>query len=177
MTTARSVPRDGRGYPFVIGALQPTMVRISPRSRTRLRSNYLMCYIDANALVAVLLFLFSLFANPYVSWWFYPHSVSVDMANVGGPVSMSAADKEDAIIVAVTREGRLFFRNEPVKVEWLPEKIRGAVKKGAENRVYIKSDARAKYGWVKEVLDEVRTSGVEKIGFLVDHRKAKPPTP
>lgn len=170
--------RDDRGYPFVIGALQPTMVRISPRSRRRLRSNYLLCYIDASAFIAVMLFLFTLFANPDVAWWFYPHSgVSVDMAKVRNPISMRAADKEDAIFVTVSRDGKVFFRNEIVRVEWLPAKIREAVKDGAENRVYIKSDARAKYGWVKEVLDEVQASGVEKVGFLVDQRRAESRTP
>ena len=124
-----------------------------------------------------MLFLFSLFASPRVAYYFYPRSVSVDMPKVIHPAFMPSADKEDAMIVAVNREGRLFFRAEPVKVEWLPEKIRTAVKNGAENHVYIKSDARAKYGWVKEVLDEVRASGVEKIGFLVDqHRAPVPPT-
>ena len=36
----------------------------------------------------------------------------------------------------------------------------------------IKADARAKYRDVKEVLDGARSAGVEKIGILVDQRKA-----
>ena len=36
----------------------------------------------------------------------------------------------------------------------------------------IKADARAKYRDVKEVLDGARSAGAEKIGILVDQRKA-----
>lgn len=99
------------------------------------------------------------------------------MPKVSRPIFMAGADREDAMLVAIHRDGKVFFRSDPVMVEWLPDRIRNAVKDGAENRVYIKSDARAKYGWVKEVLDEVRAAGVEKVGFLVDQRKADPNTP
>jgi biopolymer transport protein ExbD len=59
-------------------------------------------------------------------------------------------------------------------IDNLPDYIRDGVKHGAENRVYIKADARAKCGAVKEVIDDVHSSGVEMIGFLADERKAPP---
>lgn len=139
--------------------------------RWRHRSSELICHIDVIALMGVIfvvLFIFMTDTRDMI------RVASVDLAKVVSPRPMRAADREDANIVAVTRDGKVFFRNEMVRVEGLPEKIRSAVKNGAENRVYIKSDARAKYAWVKEVLDEVRASGVEKVGFLVDQRKVPP---
>jgi len=36
--------------------------------------------------------------------------VSVDLAEVNNPEQMTDADKEDALVVAVTRQGDVFFR-------------------------------------------------------------------
>jgi len=151
-----------------LGTLKLTKVRMPSPRRWRRRSSELICHIDVIGFFGVTFVMLTIFmAQPL-----HPHGgTSVDMAKVSRPINMRAADKEDAIIIAITREDKVIFRKERVRVEWLPRKIRDAVKNGAENRVYIKSDGRAKYGWVKEVLDEVQASGVEKVGFLVDQRK------
>jgi len=36
--------------------------------------------------------------------------------------------------------------------------------------VYIKADARAKYGAVVEVVDNVRSAGVDELGLLTEQR-------
>jgi biopolymer transport protein TolR len=130
-----------------------------------------MCHIDVSAFVGITLVVLCIFMSPTVDM---PRP-SVDLAKAGSPVAMRAADKENALVVAVNREGKVFFRTDPVSVEQLPAKIREGVSQGAERKVYIKADARAKYGWVKEVLDSVQSSGVEKIGFLVENRRTPIP--
>ena len=40
--------------------------------------------------------------------------VSVDMAKANNPDAMQDADKEDAILVAVTRDGKIFFGTDAV---------------------------------------------------------------
>ena len=48
-----------------------------------------------------------------------------------------------------------------------------------DKRVFIKSDARARYGNVVEVVDNVRSAGVDDVGLLTDQKKqgAAPPAP
>jgi len=49
-----------------------------------------------------------------------------------------------------------------------------------DKRVFIKADARAKFGWVVEVVDNVRAAGVDQLGLLTEQRKQanlSPPAP
>jgi biopolymer transport protein ExbD len=44
------------------------------------------------------------------------------------------------------------------------------VEHGAEKKVYIRAEARLRYRTVLEVLDAIRSSGVEKIAFQAYQR-------
>jgi biopolymer transport protein ExbD/biopolymer transport protein TolR len=41
-----------------------------------------------------------------------------------------------------------------------------------DKRVFLKADMRAKFGWVVEVVDNVRSAGVDQLGLLTDQKKA-----
>jgi biopolymer transport protein TolR len=140
------------------------------------RSNRLICNIDVTAFAGVMVALVAVFMLPAMVVD-HPRGVSVDLAKIGHPIPMRAAEREDALLIAVTRDGRVFFRTECVRPEQLPAKIRDSVSHGAEKRVYIRADARAKYSSVAEVLDNVHAAGIEKIGFLVDQRRTVPVNP
>lgn len=154
----------------MIGALESTTMRVSPARRTGRRSNDLICYINVTGFVSVMLVLVFMFAGP-ARIVDHPHGSSVDMARVSHTTPMRAALREDALLVAIMRDGKVFFRADRITIEELPARIREGVSQGAERRVYIKADARAKYGNIKEVLDSVHAAGIEKIGFLVDQRR------
>ena len=98
--------------------------------------------------------------------------VSVDLAQANNPHAMQDADKEDALLVAVNREGKIFFGSEPVAgPEALTDKIRDRVAARTDKTVYVKADARAKYKWVVAVVDNVRSAGVDQLGLLTEQRK------
>jgi biopolymer transport protein TolR len=97
--------------------------------------------------------------------------VSLDMPKANYPISMRGADREDALMVATMRDDKVFFRTYQVTIEQLPARIRDGASQGAERKVYIRADARAKYGTVKEALDGAHAAGIEEIGFLVDQRR------
>lgn len=152
------------------GILRPNMIRVSPLRRPANRANHVFCSIDVSAFAAIMLFFVVLFMNPGPI--ICGSRISTDMGKVSHATFMAAAEKEDAMIVSITRERKFFFGSEIVWPSDLPTKIHQSIGRGSERKVYIRADARAKYGWVKEVLDEVRASGVEKVGFLVDQRTA-----
>ena len=105
--------------------------------------------------------------------------VSVDMAKVNSPNPMPDADKEDALLVAVQRDGTVFFGSEKTPVDQLTEKIKDRLANRTDKRVFLRADARAKYGAVVEVVDNVRAAGVDQLGLLTDQKKAgalAPPT-
>jgi len=114
------------------------------------------------------------------------HGVPVDMAKVNNPIDMHDADKEDALLVAVTRDDKVFFGTDVVKPDDLTQKIKDKLANRTDKRVFLKADMRAKFGWVVEVVDDVRAAGVDQLGLLTDQRKsgniaappgAVPPTP
>jgi biopolymer transport protein TolR len=99
------------------------------------------------------------------------HGVSVDMAKVNNPEQMPDADKEDALIVAVMRGGDVFFGNDKIAVDQLTAKLKDKLANRPNKLVYVKADARAKFGSVVDVVDNVRAAGVDQLGLLTDQKK------
>jgi len=92
--------------------------------------------------------------------------VPVDMAPAANPRDMQDADKDDAIVVAITRDGRIFIGNTQMQKEDLTGQIKDRVSSRLDKTVFVKSDARAKYGDVVAVVDEIRSAGVDQLGLL-----------
>jgi biopolymer transport protein ExbD/biopolymer transport protein TolR len=75
------------------------------------------------------------------------------------------------------RDGKVYFGNDQLPVDQLTSKIKDRIANRPDKRVYIRADARAKFGNVVEVVDNVRAAGVDQLGLLTDQRKttASPP--
>ncbi len=101
--------------------------------------------------------------------------VSVDMAKVNNPTPMEDADKEDALLVSVTRNGDVFFGSDKITVDALTTKVKDRLANKPDKRVYVKADMRARFGGVVEVVDAVRAAGVDDLGLLTEQRKTTPP--
>ena len=97
--------------------------------------------------------------------------VSVDLAQVNNPTQMPDADKEDALLVAIMRDGKIFFGNDRIEPDQLTQKVKDRLTNKVDKRVFIRADARAKYGAVVEVVDNVRAAGVDQVGLLTEQRK------
>ena len=98
--------------------------------------------------------------------------VSVDMAKVDNPRDMKDADKDDAIIVAVTRDDNIFLGNTKITKEDITGQIKDLIANRLDKTIYVKSDGRAKYGTVVGVVDEIRSAGVDQIGLLTEKTKS-----
>jgi biopolymer transport protein ExbD/biopolymer transport protein TolR len=92
----------------------------------------------------------------------------VDLASARNARDMKDADKDDAIVVAVTRDGSLYMGNTKIKKEEITGQIKDQIANKLDKTVYVKSDARAKYGDVVAVVDEIRSAGVDQLGLLTD---------
>src|SRR6202158_1445680 len=104
----------------------------------------------------------------------------VDMTTVNNARDMQDAGKDDAIVVAVTRDGTLFLGNNKISKEEITGQVKARIANKLDNTVYVKSDARAKYGDVVAVVDEIRSAGVDQLGLLTEKnqgRQTPPPPP
>ena len=99
--------------------------------------------------------------------------VSVDMARVNNPRPMQAADKEDATVLAITRDGKMYLGSDSITVDKITGKVKDRIADKLDKTVYIKSDARAKYGDVVAVVDAVRAAGVDSVGLLTEKIQAR----
>jgi biopolymer transport protein TolR len=96
---------------------------------------------------------------------------SVELAKTNNPEQMPDADKEDAILIAVTRTNDVFLNNDKMTPDQLGDKVRDRLANKADKRVYVKADARAKYGTVVQVVDNVRSAGVDQLGLLTEQKR------
>ena len=99
----------------------------------------------------------------------------VDLAPVNNPREMKDADRDDAIIVAVSRDGTLYLGNSKIAKENVTNEIKDQIANKLDKTVYVKSDARAKYGDVVAVVDEIRSAGVDQLGLLTEKNKSAGP--
>jgi biopolymer transport protein ExbD/biopolymer transport protein TolR len=102
---------------------------------------------------------------------------SVDMAKVNNPEQMPDADKEDALLVTVTRDGQVYFGTDQISMDSLTNKVKDRLANKQDKRVYVKADMRARFGYVVQVVDDVRAAGVDDLGLLTDQRKTTPSAP
>jgi biopolymer transport protein ExbD/biopolymer transport protein TolR len=132
--------------------------------------------INVTPMVDVMLVLLIIFMviTPMLS-----KGVSVDMVKTVNPVSMQAADKSDAIIVAVTRDGRTYLNTTQMAADQLPGKVKDMLTNRLDKMCYIRADSRAKYEKVVDVVNNLRAAGVDQLGLLTEQlqqKKGKPAT-
>ncbi len=101
----------------------------------------------------------------------------VDLAMTNNAHEMKEADKDDAVVVAVTRDGSIFLNNVKVGKEDITGLVKDKLTGRNDKTVYVKSDARAKYGDVVGVVDEIRSAGVDQLGLLTEKSQGKTPPP
>jgi biopolymer transport protein ExbD len=121
--------------------------------------------INVTPMVDVMLVLLIIFMviTPMLS-----KGVSVDLVRTRNPVSMANAEKEDAIVVAITRDGKVYLGSTPTKVEDLPSKVKDMLGNRLDKTTYLRADARARYERVVEVVDNLRSAGVDQLGLLTE---------
>jgi biopolymer transport protein ExbD len=99
--------------------------------------------------------------------------VSVDMAKTQNPSTMTEADKEDSVLVAVARDGKYYLNQDRISIDDLTTKVTKEIENRIDKTIYVKGDYRAKYGDIVKVVDNLRAAGVDKIGLLTEKLDAQ----
>ncbi len=129
--------------------------------------------INVTPMVDVMLVLLIIFMviTPMLS-----KGVSVDLAKTKNPIAMQAADKSDAIIVSITRDGKTYLNTSQMPPEDLPQKVKDLLTNRLDKTVFIKADARARYEKVTDVVDNLRAAGVDDVGLLTEQIQERQPS-
>ncbi len=94
--------------------------------------------------------------------------MSVDLAPVENPKDLPDADKDDAILIAVMRDGGIFLGTDKISQAEITTRVKDLIANRLDKTVFVKSDMRARYGAVVAVVDEVRAAGVDNLGLLTE---------
>ena len=140
------------------------------RRREERRANHYYCAIDVTAFAAIMVALLGMFLGMTAGAVGHP-LFSVNLPKVMNPTIQRKADREDAIHIGVTHDGKLYFKGMQVPSSRLPDLISQSVQEGAERKAYISADNRARYGYVVEALDAVHEAGLTDVVFIAEKRK------
>lgn len=105
------------------------------------------------------------------------NKVNVDLAKTHSAVPLPDADHEDSVKVAVTRDGKVYLGANQVALADLGPKAQDLLQNKPDKTVYIRADARARYGTVMDAIDNLRTAGVDQAAFLTEPIPQATPPP
>jgi biopolymer transport protein TolR len=99
------------------------------------------------------------------------NKVNVELAKVTDPTSMPDVDKEDSVVIAVTRDNKVYLGQNQVSMADLGSKVADLLQNKTDKQIFMRADARSQYGTVMDAIDDVRTAGVDQVGLLTDRRQ------
>jgi biopolymer transport protein ExbD/biopolymer transport protein TolR len=94
------------------------------------------------------------------------------MATTRNAVAVPDADTRDALVVALTADGRSYLGGDPVPASNLADRVRSLVSTRTDKTLFIKADARVPYARLVEIIDAVQTSGITGVTFLTAQQDA-----
>jgi biopolymer transport protein TolR len=98
--------------------------------------------------------------------------ITVNLPKAKNPLEAGEADSNDAIVVAITREGKLYLAKSQITESELYEFIARRFSGGEINRqIFLKADQAVSYGRVVQIVNGCRQSGVERIGLMAEREK------
>jgi biopolymer transport protein ExbD/biopolymer transport protein TolR len=98
---------------------------------------------------------------------------ALEMAKTDNPIEMTEADKEDSVILAVTRDGKYYLNQDRVSIDDVSSKVADLLTGRLDKTIYLKGDYRSKYGDVVKLVDNLRAAGIDKIGLLTERLDSK----
>ena len=113
------------------------------------------------------------------------HGVTVNLPkDLKNPEEDQRIIKDNSIVIAIPNDGEYYLGKDKVTKDQVKEKVEKMltnIKKEDDKIVYIKSGVGVSYGDVVNIINEVRSLGVDKIGLVADKKKgdgsAPPPKP
>jgi|SRR6185437_7489908 len=132
------------------------------------RTSKINSAINVTPMVDVMLVLLIIFM--VVTPMLQPGKV-VRLAKTANPIDMSDADRADALVVAVLHDGSVFLGNERIGAAELGQEVKERLETRSNKTIYVKADARVKYKYLVEVVDDVRLAGADQLGLLTEPQR------
>jgi biopolymer transport protein ExbD/biopolymer transport protein TolR len=121
--------------------------------------------INVTPMVDVMLVLLIIFMviTPMLS-----KGVPVEMVKTRNPIAMQAADRTDAVLIIVTRDGKTYLNTTQVAPDQLAPKVKDMLQNRTDKECFLRADARAKYEVVLDAVQNLQAAGVDQLGLLTE---------
>ncbi len=73
---------------------------------------------------------------------------------------------EQPLVVAISRNGRIYLNDNPMSLAELGQKLRAIRKLQQNKEVYLRADQDVRYGLVMSAIAEIKQAGIEKLGMV-----------
>ncbi len=123
-------------------------------------SNEPMSDMNVIPLVDVMLVLLVIFiiTAPVIT-----HSVELELPQA---TSEPADELPDSVTLSLDGDGEIYWNNNPVSLNRLPERLRETVDQQPDVAIYLRADQDTRYERLARVMAEVRQSGVSRMAFV-----------
>jgi len=74
--------------------------------------------------------------------------------------------KETQLVVAITRNGRIYLNDNPMTLAELGQKLRAIHQLQRDKEVYLRADQDVRYGVVMKTIAEIKQAGIERLGMV-----------
>ena len=98
--------------------------------------------------------------------------ITVNLPKAKNPLDAPDADKKEAVVVALNREGRIYLAKTQISEadlsEFLLRRFTGAE---IDKTIFLKADTAVEYGRVVNIVNQCRKAGVDRIGLMTEKEK------
>lgn len=131
------------------------------------RQQRLISEINVTPFVDVMLVLLIIFmvAAPLVQ-----HGVDVDLPQAR---TSHIAAQEETLTVSLTGDKKIFIGKVEIKIENLRERLVSIFQQRTDNSLFFKADRELPYGFVAQVMAEIKMAGIEKLGIITTPSEKK----
>jgi len=130
--------------------------------RNRFNERRAIAEINVTPLVDVVLVLLIIFI---VTAPMLQMGIDVDLPRVK---SKSIDVHEEKLILTINRQQEIFVDRETTSLPALRETLEKVFNRRIDREVYMRADKNIPYGFVVQVMAEVRKAGVDKLGMITD---------
>lgn len=131
-------------------------------SRRRNSENKSMADINVTPLVDVMLVLLIIFmvTAPMLSM-----GIDVDLPRVK---SKTVDLAEEKLILSINENKEIFLNKTRMSLQDLNTKLAAIFEQRVDREIFLRADKNVSYGFVVEVMSEIRKAGVDKLGMITE---------
>ena len=74
--------------------------------------------------------------------------------------------KEDHLSIILTKEKKIFINNMAVELPELKDRLARIFKQRTDNQLFFKADESLPYGFVTQVMAEIKNAGIDRLGLV-----------